>query len=83
MGPRLVNRSREPAAKGQERSRIGRNLLLTAWDILFPVAVRAGQNYVLHWLEQQYPTRTSGPDRSLAVGRGAGRPDGPGGAVGD
>jgi len=21
-------------------------------------AVRAGQNYMLHWLEQQYPTRT-------------------------
>ena len=45
-------------AKGQERSRTGRNLLLAAWDILFPVAVRAGQNYMLHWLEQQYPTRT-------------------------
>ena len=45
-------------AKGQERSRISQNLLLAAWDILFPVAVRAGQNYMLHWLEQQYPTRT-------------------------
>ena len=45
-------------AKGQDRSRIGRNLLFTAWDILFPVAVRAGQNYLLRWLEQQYPTRT-------------------------
>jgi hypothetical protein len=45
-------------AKGQERSRMGRNLLLAAWDIMFPVAVRAGQNYVLQWLEQQYPTRT-------------------------
>jgi hypothetical protein len=47
-------------AKGQERSRIGRTLLLTAWDIMFPVAVRAGQNYLLYWLEQQYPTRTVG-----------------------
>jgi len=45
-------------AKGQDRSRIGQNLLFTAWDILFPVAVRAGQNYLLRWLEQQYPTRT-------------------------
>ena len=45
-------------AKGRERSRIGQNLLLAAWGFLFPVAVRAGQNYMLHWLEQQYPTRT-------------------------
>jgi hypothetical protein len=45
-------------AKVQERSRIGRNVLIAAWDILFPVAVRAGQNYMLHWLEQQYATKT-------------------------
>jgi hypothetical protein len=45
-------------AKGQERSRTRQNLLLAVWDILFPVAVRAGQNYMLHWLEQQHPTRT-------------------------
>jgi hypothetical protein len=45
-------------AKVQERSRIGRNLVIAAWDILFPVAVRAGQNFLLRWLEQQYPTRT-------------------------
>ncbi len=44
-------------AAGRERSRIGRNLLFAAWDFLFPVAVRAGQNYLLHWLEQQYPTK--------------------------
>jgi len=52
----------EPVAatrtKGQERFRTGQNLLLAAWGILFPVAVRAGQNYALHWLEQQYATRT-------------------------
>jgi len=52
----------EPVAgvstEGQERSRPSRNLPLAAWDILFPVVVRAGQNYMLHWLEQQYPTRT-------------------------
>jgi hypothetical protein len=51
----------EPVAgargKGQERWRIGRNLLLAACGVVFPVAVRAGQNYMLHWLEQQYPTR--------------------------
>lgn len=42
----------------QGRSRIGPNLLLTAWEILFPVGVRAGQNLLLHWLEQQYSTTT-------------------------
>jgi hypothetical protein len=54
----------EPAAgaraKGPERSRTGQNLLLAAWGILLPVAVRAGQNYMLYWLEQQYAARTVG-----------------------
>jgi hypothetical protein len=45
-------------AKGQERSWGSRSLLLATWDILFPVAVRAGQNYLLHLLEQQLSTRT-------------------------
>jgi len=45
-------------AKGRGRSRTRQNLLLAAWGILLPVAVRAGQNYMLHWLEQQYATRT-------------------------
>ena len=44
-------------ARHQGRPRIGPKILLAAWDILFPVAVRAGQNYLLRWLEQQYPTR--------------------------
>jgi hypothetical protein len=70
----------EPVAatrtKGQERFRIGQNLLLAAWNIVFPVAVRAGQNYMLNWLEQQYATRTT--DRALVVGRGAQRLDGAG-----
>jgi hypothetical protein len=48
-------------AKGQGISGIGPKILLAAWDIVFPVAVRAGQNYLLHMLEQQYPTRTVGP----------------------
>jgi hypothetical protein len=54
----------EPVAgarvKSQERSRIGQNLLLAAWNIFLPVAVRAGQNHLLRWLEQQYPARTVG-----------------------
>jgi hypothetical protein len=50
----------EPRTKGQERWRIAQNLLLAACGIVFPMAVRAGQNYMLHWLEQQYPTRTVG-----------------------
>jgi len=49
-------------AAGRKRSRTGQNLLLGAWGILYPVAVRAGQNYMLNWLEQQYTTRTA--DRS-------------------
>ena len=48
-------------AKGQGISGIGQKLLFTAWDIVFPVAVRAGQNHLLHWLEQQYPTRPVSP----------------------
>jgi len=44
-------------AKGRERWRTGKSLLLAAGGILLPVAVRAGQNYLLHWLEQQYPKR--------------------------
>ena len=44
-------------ATGREPSRIGPDLLLAAWGFLLPVAVRAGQNYLLHWLELQYPTK--------------------------
>jgi len=71
-------------AEGQEWSRTGQNLLLAAWGILLPVAVAAGQNYVLHWLEQLYPTRTVGRTGlpPLAGERG-GRMGRPGGAVGD
>jgi len=64
------------SAKGQERSWPSRNLLFVAWDILFPVAVRAGQNYMLHWLEQLYQTRTADRTAPSASARGAGRPDG-------
>jgi len=65
------------SAKGQERSWGSRTLLLAAWDILSPVAIRAGQNYVLHWLEQQYRPRTvdrtalspSAAERGASMGR--------------
>jgi hypothetical protein len=61
-------------ARGQEHWRIGRNLLLAACGIVFPIAVRAGQNYMLHWLEQQYPTRTVGRTTfSPSVGERGGR----------
>ncbi len=50
----------EPVAGTTTTSRgplkTGQNLLLGAWAIFFPVAVRAGQNYMLHWLEKQYST---------------------------
>jgi hypothetical protein len=52
-------------AKVQERSWTSRNLLIAAWDILFPVAVRAGQNHMLHWLEKRYSTTTV--DRTAAA----------------
>lgn len=45
-------------ANGHERLATGHNLALAAWDIVFPVVVRAGQNYMLQWLEQHYPTKT-------------------------
>lgn len=44
-------------AQGLDRSWTGQNLLFIAWDMLFPVAIRAGQNYLLQWLEQQYSAR--------------------------
>ncbi len=42
---------------GRKRSRTVQNLLLGAWGILFPVAVHAGQNYLLNWLEQRDSNR--------------------------
>jgi len=65
------------SAKGEQRWRTGKSLLLAAGGILLPVAVRAGQNYLLHWLEQQYPTRNvdrtsrspSEAERSVRMGR--------------
>ncbi len=58
--------AREPVAgadaSGQERSRIGRNLLFAAWGLFYPVAIRAAQNDMLHWFEQRY--RTSPVDRA-------------------
>ncbi len=65
------------SADGQERSRIGWSILLANWDFLLPVAVRAGQNYTLHWLEQIQPTRTVSPSGLSPSARGAERPNGP------
>lgn len=74
--------AREPVegirVEGQERPRTGQNLLLAAWGVVFPVAVRAGQNYFMHWLEQQYATTPEGrhaPSPSAgapASGKGSG-----------
>lgn len=47
------------SAQPREPSRTGRNLLFAAWGLLFPFAIRAGQHYMVHWLEQQYPTRAT------------------------
>ncbi|MGC8643618.1 MAG: hypothetical protein ACP5XB_27485 [Isosphaeraceae bacterium] len=57
------------SAKSQGTSKIGPKILLAAWDIVFPVAVHAGQNYLLRWLEQQYPTR---PEGRTALSQSAG-----------
>ena len=58
-------------AKGQERWSIGRNILLATCGIVFPVAISAGQNFVLHWLEQQYPMRAG--DRTAPSASGGER----------
>jgi len=50
------------ASAGRERSWASRILLPGAWDILSPVAIRAGQNYMLQWLEQQF--RPTAVDRT-------------------
>lgn len=53
---------REPLAEvstqSQVRSRIGKDVLIAAWGVLLPVAVRAGQNFILHWLERHYSAAT-------------------------
>ncbi len=52
----------EPVAavgtRGRGPSWASRSLLLGVWDILSPVAIRAGQNYMLHWLENQFRPST-------------------------
>ena len=64
------------SARGRERWRTGRSLLLAAGGILLPVAVRAGPNYLLHWLEQQYPKRNvDWTARSPSAGERGGRMD--------
>ena len=62
--------------KGQERSTMTRSLLFATWDFLYPVAVRAGQNYMLHLIERLFPTMTGGQSDPRAPASGAARPDG-------
>ena len=63
-------------ARSQEQSSIGPKLLLAAWDFVFPLAVHAGQNYMLHWLDQQFPTRTANrTSLSTSAGERDGRVD--------
>jgi hypothetical protein len=51
-----------PEAKGEERlGTLVQKLVHTAGGVLLPVALRAGQNYMLHWLERG--------DSSSAAGR--------------
>ncbi len=82
-GPLAAEPVAGASANGEERSTIGWRMLLATWDFLLPVAARAGQNYMLHWLEQIHPTRTVGPSGFSPSARGAERPDGRGDPVRD
>jgi len=62
--------------KGQERSTMTGGLLFATWDFLYPVAVRAGQNYMLHLIERLFPTMTGSQSAHSAPANGAARPDG-------
>ena len=62
--------------KGQERSTMPRSLLFATWDFFYPVAARAGQNYMLHLIERLFPTMTGGQSDPRAPSNGADRPDG-------
>ncbi len=70
------------APEGRRPSRTGWSLLLGAWDFLFPVAVRAGQNYMLNWLDMTQPAATVGRTRHSAAAEGTDRPEQSGGASG-
>ena len=59
-GESAVESGAGAGSKAQERSRTGSNILLAVSGFLFPIAVRAGQNYILNWLEQLQPVRTAG-----------------------
>jgi ElaB/YqjD/DUF883 family membrane-anchored ribosome-binding protein len=70
------------AHNGGKPSRIRGNLFFVAWDFLFPVVVRAGQNYMLHWLDYLQPTNTVGWAGLSASSQSTEPADGPGGASG-
>lgn len=53
-----VEAAARPLEKGPHWSKLSLEFLLAAGGVLAPLAIRAGQNYLLHRLEQAYPTRT-------------------------
>jgi hypothetical protein len=46
------------SAPSQESTRMGQQILGAAWELALPVAVRAGQSFLLQWLEQEHPTKS-------------------------
>ena len=81
MGPRLVNQSREPGAgvrKVEDRPEAPARRL----GHRFPRGRPCGPELPAALARTTIPDEDSGPDRTLVVGRGAGRLDGPSGAVG-
>jgi len=66
----------ETAATEPERSNPGTSFLSAAWGFVLPVAVRAGQGWALHWLEQHFrtisPSWTAPSPSSAAEGRPSG-----------
>ena len=65
-------------SKGREPSRIGRNLLLAAWDLLMPVAARAGRSTCCTGSQAYTQCRRWAQSVSHPSLRAAERPDGPG-----
>ena len=70
-------------ATGRERSRIGPESPARRLGHLVPRGRPCGPELPAALARTTIPDEGCRPDRSLAIGPGAGRPDGPGGAVGD
>ena len=60
------------SAKGQERSRMAGTSCSPPGISCYPVAVRAGQNYMLHLARMTLPNEDGGPSGLQAVGQGCG-----------